>query len=57
MYMLIPEIYSNHASHLYNVDCGSTFGHIKCVATITKRIIISNYSSNKICDEQMIDIL
>jgi hypothetical protein len=34
-----------------------TFGHVKSVATVTKRIIISNYSYNKICDEHTGDML
>jgi hypothetical protein len=34
-----------------------TFGHIKFVVTVTKRIIISNYSYNKIWDEHMVDML
>jgi hypothetical protein len=35
----------------------STLAHIPFVCTVTKRIIISNYSYNKICDEQMVDML
>jgi hypothetical protein len=31
--------------------------HVPFVATIMKRIIISNYSYNKICDEHTIDML
>jgi hypothetical protein len=27
------------------------------LATVTERIIISNYSNNKICDEHMVDML
>jgi hypothetical protein len=34
-----------------------TLAHVPSVATITKRIIISNYSYNKICDEHTIDML
>jgi hypothetical protein len=34
-----------------------TLAHIPFVQTITKRIIISNYSYNKICDEHTIDML
>jgi hypothetical protein len=31
--------------------------HIPSVAIVTERIIISNYSYNKICDEHTVDIL
>jgi hypothetical protein len=31
--------------------------HIPFVRIVTKRIIISNYSYNKICDELMVDML
>jgi hypothetical protein len=34
-----------------------TFTHVPSVATVTKMIIISNYSSNEICDEHRVDIL
>jgi hypothetical protein len=34
-----------------------TITHVPFVATITKRIIISNYSYNKICDEYTVDML
>jgi hypothetical protein len=34
-----------------------TLAHVPSVATITERIIISNYSHDKICDEHMIDML
>jgi hypothetical protein len=34
-----------------------TLAHIPYVTTITERIIISNYSYNKICDEHTVDIL
>jgi hypothetical protein len=34
-----------------------TLAHISFVATVTERIIISNYIYNKICDEHMIDML
>jgi hypothetical protein len=34
-----------------------TLADIPFVRTITKRIIISNYSYNKICDEHTIDML
>ena len=31
--------------------------HVKSVATVIKRIIISNYNYNKICDEHTVDML
>jgi hypothetical protein len=34
-----------------------TLTHVPFVATVTERIIISNYSYNKICDEHMVDML
>jgi hypothetical protein len=34
-----------------------TLAHIPFVATVMERIIISNYSYNKICDEHMVDML
>jgi hypothetical protein len=34
-----------------------TLVHIIFVATVTKRMIISNYTYNKICDEHTVDIL
>jgi hypothetical protein len=34
-----------------------TLAHLPFVATITKRIIIGNYSYNRICDEHTVDIL
>jgi hypothetical protein len=34
-----------------------TLAHVPSVATITKRIIISNYSYNKMYDEHMVDML
>jgi hypothetical protein len=51
--MLIPEICSEHSVG----HCGLTFNHVKSVATVMKRIIISNYSYNNICYEHMIDML
>jgi hypothetical protein len=57
MYMLILEIYSEHLSHLYNFASGPTFLHVKFVTTVIKRIIISNYSYNKICDQHTVDML
>jgi hypothetical protein len=56
MYMLIPEISSEHASLMF-WRVPPTLAHIPFICTITERIIISNYSYNKICDEHMIDIL
>jgi hypothetical protein len=57
MYMLIPEICSEHASLLYVLESAATLAHIPFVPTITKMVIISNYSYNKICDEHMVDML
>jgi hypothetical protein len=34
-----------------------TLAHVPFVPTITERIIISNYSYNKICDEHTFDML
>jgi hypothetical protein len=34
-----------------------TLAHIQFVPTITERIIISNYSYNKICDKHTVDML
>jgi hypothetical protein len=55
--MLIPDISSEHARRLYNLDCRSHLGHVKSIATVTKRIIISKYNYNKICDEHTVDML
>jgi hypothetical protein len=57
MYMLIPEICSDHTCLLYILASASHHFHVKFVATIMKRIIISNYSYNKICDEHIVDML
>jgi hypothetical protein len=35
----------------------STLAHISFVPTATARIMISNYSYNKICDEHTVDML
>jgi uncharacterized membrane protein len=35
----------------------ATLAHITFVRTVTKRVIISNYSYKKICDEHMVDML
>jgi hypothetical protein len=34
-----------------------TLTHVPSVAIVTKRIIISNYICNKICDEHIVDML
>jgi hypothetical protein len=34
-----------------------TLAHVLFVPIVTKRIIISNYSYNKICDEHTVDML
>jgi hypothetical protein len=34
-----------------------TLALVSCVAIVTERIIISNYSYNKICDEHTVDML
>jgi hypothetical protein len=34
-----------------------TLAHVQLVPTVTERIIISNYSYNKICDEHTVDML
>jgi hypothetical protein len=34
-----------------------TLTHVSSVAVVTKMIIISNYSCNKICDEHIVDML
>jgi hypothetical protein len=34
-----------------------TLAPVPFLATVTERIIISNYSYNKICDEHMVDML
>jgi hypothetical protein len=57
MYMLIPEICSKYASHLYVLESVATLAHVPFVPTITEKIIISNYSYNKICDEHTVDML
>jgi hypothetical protein len=55
--MLIPKICSEHASLLYVLESAAHLGHILFARTITERIIISNYSYDKICDEHMVDML
>jgi hypothetical protein len=57
MYILIPEICSEQPCHLYVVDCGSDRGISKICSHYYKRIIISNYSYNKFCDEYTVDML
>jgi hypothetical protein len=34
-----------------------TLAHVPSIATVTERIIISNYSYNKICDEHTVYML
>jgi hypothetical protein len=34
-----------------------TLAHVSFVPIVMKRIIISNYSYNKICDEHIVDML
>jgi hypothetical protein len=34
-----------------------TLAHVPFIPTVTERIIISNYSYNKICDEHTVDML
>jgi hypothetical protein len=57
MYMLIPKISSN--KHLFFMfwRVPPTLSHIPFVHNVMKRIIISNYSYNKICDEHTVDML
>jgi hypothetical protein len=55
--MLVPEICREHASLLYIVASAPTLAHVPFVATIVERIIISNYSYNKICHEHTVDML
>jgi hypothetical protein len=55
--MLIPKICIEHASHVYVLESVPTLAHIPSVATIMERIIISNYSYNKIYVEHMVDML
>jgi hypothetical protein len=57
MFMLIPEICSEHASLFMFWRVPPTLANIPFVHTITKRIIISNYSYNKICDEHTVHML
>jgi hypothetical protein len=57
MYMLILESVAN--MHLFFMfwRVSPTLAHIPFVCTVTERMIISNYSYNKICDEHMSDML
>jgi hypothetical protein len=57
MYMLIPKICSEHASHLYVLKSTTYLGSHTICTTVMERVIISNYSYNKICDEHTIDML
>jgi hypothetical protein len=45
--------------HLIFVFCRvlPTLAHVPPIANATERIIISNYSYNKICDEHRVDML
>jgi hypothetical protein len=45
--------------HLYFIlrQVLPTLARIPSAATVAKRIMISNYSYNKICDEHMVDML
>jgi hypothetical protein len=56
MYMLIPKICSEHALFIF-WRVPPTLAHIPFVCTVTKRIIISNYIYNKICDKHTVDTL
>jgi hypothetical protein len=55
--MLIPEIYSKHASHLYILESASHLDSRTICTTVTERIIISNCSYNRICDEHTVNML
>jgi hypothetical protein len=57
MYMLIPEIYSEHASHLYILESAAHLGSRTICTHCYGKIIISNYSYNNICDEHTVDML
>jgi hypothetical protein len=59
MYLLITEIKSVANMHLIFMfwRVCPTLTHVPSISTIMKRIIISNYSYNKICDEHMVDML
>jgi hypothetical protein len=57
MYMLIGKSVAN--VHLFFMfwRVSSTLVHIPFMRNVTKIIIISNYSYNKICDEHTVDML
>jgi hypothetical protein len=57
IYMLISEICIEHASILYILASASQHFPRKICSHYYKRIIISNYSYKKICDEHMVDML
>jgi hypothetical protein len=57
MYMLISEICSNMHLIFMFWRVLPTLAHVPFVPTVTERIIISNYSYNKICDEHTVDML
>jgi hypothetical protein len=56
MYMLMLKICSEHALIFRMSIVDPTFDHIKSLSTGMKRIIISNDSYNKMCDEYRVDI-
>jgi hypothetical protein len=57
IYMVILGICSEHAWHLYILDCGSHLGTCTIWNHCYKKIIISTYSYNKIYVEQTVDML
>jgi hypothetical protein len=58
MYMLIPEFCSANVHLIFMFwRVLPTLAHVPLVPNVMERIIISNYSYNKICDEHMIDML
>jgi hypothetical protein len=57
MYMLISEICSNHVSHLYVLESAAHLDSRIICTHYYEKIIISNYSYNKICDEHTVDML
>jgi hypothetical protein len=57
MYMLIPKICSEHVSLLYVLESAAHLGSHTICMHCYKKIIISNYSYNKICDEHTVDML
>jgi hypothetical protein len=59
MYILIWEICSEYTSLLYIVASAPppAPAPVPSVATVTEKIMISNYSYNNICDELIVDML